>query len=101
MNMPQLHRAIDCASRALDYIQPVKEEDSEGVATELGLLWLYKMLLETLASAEMLCSTSDQFGLMSWKESQELIKELDERIKAKRDAWKTRSSSTTTTQENA
>ena len=99
MNMSQLHRAIDCASSALDYIQPVEEEDSEGVATELGLLWLYKMLLETLASAEMLCSTNDQFGLMSWKESQELIKELDERIKAKRDAWKTYAS-IPTTQEN-
>ena len=101
MNMSQLHRAIDCASAALDYIQPVEEEDSEGVATELGLLWLYKMLLETLASAEMLCSKDDHFGLMSWQGRQELIKELGERIKAKRDTWKTRASSTTTTQENS
>ena len=102
MNMTQLHQAIACTSSALDYIQPIEDGDPEGITTEMNLLWLYKTLLETLASAEMLCSKNDQFGLMSWHGRQELIKELDERIKARRDAWKTRkSTATTTTQEDA
>ena len=100
MNKFQLHDAIGCTSRVLDYVQPTAE-DFKGCITKLAALQLRKTLLQELAATEAV--ERSRHGILAvdkWNGRQKDIEHVDKCIQSIHDLLASKSGPTTT-QENS